>query len=87
MFGNCRRFFVSPLQGYIYNNADSHGVALCYNISPLQGFKNAPLRGDGMEVPAFAGMTGKAGMTGAAGMTGFFAGMTRRGRFCCYGRL
>ncbi|MGI9338118.1 MAG: hypothetical protein ACR2P4_06400 [Gammaproteobacteria bacterium] len=27
-----------PLQGYIYHNADSRGVAPCYNMPPLQGF-------------------------------------------------
>ncbi|MGI9337434.1 MAG: hypothetical protein ACR2P4_02840 [Gammaproteobacteria bacterium] len=31
-----------PLQGLIIGDADSQGAALCYNISPLQGFKNAP---------------------------------------------
>ncbi|MGI9336903.1 MAG: hypothetical protein ACR2P4_00115 [Gammaproteobacteria bacterium] len=33
----CKKM-VSPLQGYIYNNALSRGVAPCYNMSPLQGF-------------------------------------------------
>ncbi|MGI9338353.1 MAG: hypothetical protein ACR2P4_07590 [Gammaproteobacteria bacterium] len=35
----CERM-VSPLQDYIHNNAESRGVAPCYNISPLQGFNN-----------------------------------------------
>ncbi|MGI9337963.1 MAG: hypothetical protein ACR2P4_05575 [Gammaproteobacteria bacterium] len=46
-----------PLQGLTNGDADSQGVALCYNIPPLQGFKNAPLCGDGLEIPASAGMT------------------------------
>ncbi|MGI9338938.1 MAG: hypothetical protein ACR2P4_10575 [Gammaproteobacteria bacterium] len=49
---------VSPLQGYIRNNAESRGVAPCYNISPLQGFYTAPpMAAIVWEIPAFAGMT------------------------------
>ncbi|MGI9337611.1 MAG: hypothetical protein ACR2P4_03775 [Gammaproteobacteria bacterium] len=32
--------------------------ALCYNIAPLQGFKNAPLRGDGLGDSRFRGNDG-----------------------------
>ncbi|MGI9338043.1 MAG: hypothetical protein ACR2P4_06000 [Gammaproteobacteria bacterium] len=34
--------FAPPLQGYIFNNADSRGVAPCYNMPPFQGFYTAP---------------------------------------------
>ncbi|MGI9338532.1 MAG: hypothetical protein ACR2P4_08500 [Gammaproteobacteria bacterium] len=43
---NRRRCFVPPFQGLIIGHADSQGVALCYNMSPFQGFKNAPLCGE-----------------------------------------
>ncbi len=60
---------VSPLQGFDYWNALTQGgalsrFALCYNISPLQGFDNAPLCGDGLGDSRFRGNGGMGGNDG-----------------------
>ncbi|MGI9337439.1 MAG: hypothetical protein ACR2P4_02865 [Gammaproteobacteria bacterium] len=39
----------TPLQGYIYHNTGSRGVAPCYNMSPFQGFN--------IVIPAQAGIS------------------------------
>ncbi|MGI9338220.1 MAG: hypothetical protein ACR2P4_06910 [Gammaproteobacteria bacterium] len=46
------------LTGLYFYDADSQGVALCYNMPPLQGFNNvAAIAAMVWEIPAFAGMT------------------------------